>query len=281
MKNYFLIICLCFFALSCRKDKTVVVDNQTTSSQDNNISENVFADIKKVVEEAATDEGKSAKNVAYSFGACATVSTTPAWTDTVNWPKTMTIDFGTTNCTDSYGINRRGKLIVTVTGRYIDSGTVLTVQPQNYYVNDYLVEGTKTLTNLGRNANNHLTYQVVVTNGKVTFPDGQYTTWNSTRTNEWIEGDTTSWFSNGLAGVCDDVYLITGSASGVNRRGLNYTVTITTPLRKEICCRWLVSGVLKVSPSGLPDRIIDFGNGTCDNKATVTINGNSFEIPMI
>ena len=284
MKNIKLItllfISLYFMISSCKKDETVVIDSSTTSCKDNSTAENLFADMKNVVEEAVSDEGQSNKTGTYSFGACATVSITPAWIDTLTWPKVMTIDFGTTNCTSVYGINRRGKLIITITDRYRNTGSVLTVQPQDYYINDIKVEGTITITNNGLNANNNLEFTVDVVNGKLTYTDLSVTTWISTRTNEWIEGDSTTYFSNGLAGICDDVYLITGTASGVNRNGLAYSVSITSPLRKEICCRWVVSGTLDLIPSGLATRTVDFGSGTCDGNATVTINGNVFNVIM-
>jgi hypothetical protein len=267
--------------IACNKENnTTVIDNRTTASRDNATSENMFADVKKVVEEAADDQGKTSKNKSgYTFGTCATVSVSPAWLDP-NWPKVMEIDFGSTNCTGNYGVNRRGKLVVTLTGPYRDQGSILTIQPQDYYVNDIKVEGTKTITNNGLNSNNNLEFTVDVVNGKITYTDSTFTTWTSTRTNEWVEGDTTTLFTHGFAGVCDDVYLITGAANGVDKKGKPYTVTITTPLRKEICCRWLVSGVLEVVPDGLATRVVDFGNGTCDNSATITINGNTFIIPM-
>lgn len=280
-----LTIALSFF--SCKRDgEDTIIDNKVTASRDNANAENMFDDIKKVVQEAADDEGQSNKmgnnpnKTGYTFGSCATVSISPAWGDTT-WPKVMEIDFGTVNCTGIYGINRRGKLVVTLTGRYRDVGTTLTIQPQNYYVNDIKVEGTKTISNDGYNTSNHLEFSVNVVNGKLIYPSGGVATWATTRINEWIEGDSTSLFSDGFPGICDDVYLIRGIASGVDQGGNSYTVTITSPLRKEICCRWLVSGTLKIVPNGLDSRIVDFGTGACDNQATVTINNNTFNIPML
>ena len=268
---------------SCRKDKDVDVDSSTQSSTDNGAAENIFLDIKKVVEEAADDEGQTAKfgNIgkSYTFGACATVNTIPAWSNQT-FPKTMTIDFGTTNCTGYNGVNRRGKIIVTITDHYRNAGSVLTVQPQNLYINDVRVDGTKSLTNNGYNSNNHLEYTVQVSNGMLTYTDGTTLTWNTTRTNEWIAGDSTTLFTHGIPGICDDVYLISGSATGVNRNGLYYTVNITSPLRKEICCRWVVSGTLDIIPQGFATRTVDFGAGACDNNATVTINGNTYNVNM-
>lgn len=269
---------------SCKKDEKeeeIEVNNETTAAQDNALAQNMFDDVKKVVEQAADDEGNSTSKTGYFFGTCASVTINPNWIDSTQyWPKTMTIDFGTSNCTGNDGINRRGILTVTLTDRYRNAGSVLTVQPQNYFVNDHQIEGTKTITNNGRNSSNNLSFTVQVSNAKITFPTGGYTTWNSTRTNEWIAGESTTWFANGLSGICDDVYLITGSASGVNRNGLSYSVNITSPLRKELCCRWIVSGSLDIVPSGLLTRSVNFGTGNCDATATVTIAGNTFTVIM-
>ena len=284
LKYTSIIMLLIVIISSCRKDKKTI-DLDTFSSQDNSTAENLFADIKKVVEEVANDEGESNKSLnnksnKYSFGSCATVSVSPAWTDTASWPKVITIDFGTSNCTGYYGVKRRGIITVSLTGRYRDPGSVLTVQLNNYYVNDYKVEGTKTLTNNGRNSNNNLSYSVSVSNGKITDLNGKSIEWTSSYTSEWIEGESTTLFTNGLSGLCDDVYLITGSGNGVNRNGVAFSATITSPLRKEICCRWIVSGSYEVAPSGLSKRTVDFGSGTCDNDASVTINGNTYNFKM-
>ena len=115
--------------------EVVELDNSTVSSTDNSAAENLFADMKKVVEEAADDEGQSGKKASYTFGSCASVSTTPAWTSPT-FPKIMEIDFGPTNCFGANGVNRRGKLVITLTDHFRDSGSVLTVQPQNYFIND-------------------------------------------------------------------------------------------------------------------------------------------------
>jgi hypothetical protein len=51
-------------------------------------------------------------------------------------------------------------------------------------------------------------------------------------------------------------------------------------LVKKGDCKWIVSGQFEIVPEGLSARSVDFGDGTCDNKAKVTINGNVFEIVM-
>ena len=156
------------------------------------------------------------------------------------------------------------------TGAYRDSATIITHTFDKYFVDDYQVTGLKTVTNNGHNANGHLSFTVDV-DAVVYKPNGDSITWKSNRVNEWIEGENTYlWW--------DDVYLISGDAEGVSASGISYILEITTPLRKEIGYKHIVSGVLEITPNGKFTRIIDYGDGTRDNKATVTINGATFNI---
>lgn len=260
---------------SCKKEKDDPPANEVeiTSASDNSTAENLFADVFKVVDESAKQTSELNKTGSM-LDTCATI--TVQILDTVaGWPIRITIDFGT-GCTSLIdGRTRKGVIVAEFTGRYRDPGTVITITPQNYYVNNYKVEGSKTITNDGYNVDSNLTFTVVVTGGKITSPTGDVFTWQSNRTNEWIEGDDTPW-----PNICDDVYLITGTASGVNRKGTAFTVTITTELRKEICCRHIVSGVLEIVPAGLAARVIDYGTGACDGNITVTVNGRTFNVVL-
>jgi hypothetical protein len=51
-----------------------------------------------------------------------------------------------------------------------------------------------------------------------------------------------------------------------------------TPLRIELACRFIVSGTIEMRPQDRPVRLLDYGNGDCDNVATVTINGETYTI---
>ena len=158
--------------------------------------------------------------------------------------------------------------------RYRDVGTVITVTLDNYHVDDYHVTGTKTITNNGTNAFGNLYYTVVVSGASITHPTGSWTsTWESTRTREWTAGEST------LVHF-DDEYMITGTASGVNRQGNNYNLTITSPLKVEFDCSWITQGELELEPDGKPTRYIDYGSGACDNNVNVMVNGNTFTFQM-
>ncbi|MEO8066767.1 MAG: hypothetical protein ABI599_03630 [Flavobacteriales bacterium] len=245
---------------ACRKDKDEPLNNDYTSALDNSIGEALFNDVLSQSDAAAKDNGLRA-----SLDGC--VDTVII--DLNAMPHTMLVSFGNTNCVGTDGRSRRGSILVTFTGAYADQGTVITITPQNYYVNDYKVQGTKTVTNMGPDQNGHTYFNVTVA-GSITAPDNSWTsTHNANRVRTWLEGEDTG-------NPYDDVYLITGSGNGVNRNGLAYTLAITQALRIEIGCPYIVSGKLDIVPQGLAVRSVDFGNGGCDDDLSVTVNGNTY-----
>lgn len=256
---------LCLLALaSCRKEEDTPLDLDITSASDNAKAEDYFTDMLRAVDDAAESNG-----LRDTDDACAPVVTI----DTIAVPHTMAIDFGPVNCTAANGRTRRGVINVTFTGRYRDPGTVITITPQGYHVNDHLVQGTKTVTNLGLNGDGDPYFSVSV-NGSVTAPDGSWTaTHQAQRIRTWTAGDDTMT-------PLDDVYLITGSGSGVNRNGTPYTVSITQALRVAVSCPWITAGSVQVVPDGRPARLIDWGAGACDGTFTVTVNGTSYTITV-
>lgn len=246
---------------ACRKDKDDDLDLDYTSANDNAKADDAFSDIMSQVDKAVTDNGlRDLCDATVTF-------------DTTSTPRTITLDFGTVNCTAPNGRLRRGRILVAYTGRYRDQGTVITITPENYYVNNNLVLGTKTVTNMGPDANGNLYFTVVV-NGSLTAGDGSWTaTHTAARTRTWVAGSNTPDWS-------DDVYLITGGGSGVNRNGVAYTVSITNALRVAMNCAFITQGTVQITPTGRPARTIDYGNGTCDGTFTVTVNGQTFTVTI-
>lgn len=242
-------------------------DQSVYESTDNALAELAFNDLFAIANEASlTTQGIRSTNLP----SCAMVTA-----DTTANPMILLIDFGTVNCVCPDLRTRRGKIFCTFTGKYRDSLTVITITPQDYYLDDYKIEGTKTITNKGHNSSGNLWYTVNVQNAKITEPGGTWNvTWNSSRVREWIAGEST------LTTFTDDVYLITGTANGVNRRGNAFSATITDALRIELICSWIVSGKMTISPDNLNPRYVDFGSGACDNDATVTVNGYVYNIEM-
>ena len=259
------------FITSCRKNEDK--DNDTAVAGDHSLAESAFNDVNNIADEAASGSLSSyltpnnTDEKAF-FSACATITN-----DTTVTPKMLTIDFGATNCLCSDGRNRRGKINVAYTGQYRDSASTHTITFTNYFVNDNQLTGTKTVTNNGHNAAGHLVYTIQVNGSVIKANGGGTVSWTSSRQRTWFAGESTpAWNA--------DSYYITGTGNGTSAAGNFFTANIVQALRRDMSCRNIVAGQLAITPNGKATRYINFGTGTCDNDATVTINGNVYNITL-
>lgn len=252
------------------------VDYQLLAT-DANVSESINSDTYRIVDQESRsgnyseDIGKTSLGVVQWVSSVDTCAIVTLNTNGGNFPMTLTIDFGS-GCTDSYGVQRKGKVIGVFTGFYTSAGTTVTVTFDNYFVNNHEVGGTKLITNQGRNAQQKLAYSVVDNNGTITKPDGGIITWESTRTHVWAEGESTP-----LA-ICDDVYDITGTASGEISDGTPYGIRTETPVRKNVCCPYLTEGIVTYTVDGTDIATIDYGGGNCDALGNLTFNGQTIVV---
>lgn len=269
------------FALNSCKKTAKTVDKDVSVATDNSLGDAIYNDVQNISDQAAKgqltfymsisglDEKEEVKNLeANAKISCATITH-----DSISNPKTLTIDFGNTNCLCNDGKYRKGQINVSYNGKYRDPGSVHSISFTNYFVNDNQVLGSKTVTNNGVNGNGNLTFSIVVDGTIKKANNGGSIIWKSNRTREWLSGSNTStWY--------DDVYSITGNGSGMSAKGVSYTTKITTPLRRALNCHWFDSGVIEVNPANLPVRVIDYGSGSCDNNVNVTINGVTYPITI-
>jgi hypothetical protein len=281
MKNYLSISFISFSLLAiifagCQKTETY----DAIPEQDNAMAENESNHVIQAVNTTATGAGLmgSSEDVRDPQGflpACATVTI-----DTIDALRTITIDFGTSPCLCSDWDNRyrEGKIMATWTGAYRDSGTVITIVTQDYFqgvlptqMNSFAY--SKTVTNMGHNDNGNLHYAINVSEALITLWSGETITWTSQRDREWTAGEPTLL-------IFDDVYSITGSASGVDRNGDPFTVNITNPLIVKLSCPWITQGTLEITRGTNPTSTLDYGDGTCDDIASVTFNGNTITFHM-
>ena len=249
---------------SCRRDRWEQSDSDIAA--DNSLAEGIAEDAFKQADDAVENDFSAFKGEDNESlnGPCATITH-----DSLN--KKVTIDFGSSNCLCNDGKQRRGKIIITYTGKKRMPNSTLSVVTDGYYVNDHKVELDKVITNLGRNANGNIQWRTVVKSAKVTLANnGGSISWACDRTHTWLKGEATPRF------LADDQYEISGTASGINAKGVSYTANLTTPILLDFGCNQarLVKGVLEITPAGKTARIIDYGNGTCDNQATITV-GNT------
>ncbi len=255
---------------SCNKSNNPQTANLNVAVDDA-FAESTFDNVSGLTDEAydlSTYSFKSTEGRVY-LSDCATVTL-----DTTVFPRTLTIDFGSENCLCNDGKYRRGKIIVTFTGRYRAAGTIITTTFKDFFVNDNQLEGTKVVTNQGLNNSGHM-YWTMDTDGKITLANDSGTIqWNSQRQREWFAGYDTP------RNRWDDIYMLTGSANGTRLNGLSWTRTITKPLEHKLSCRFIVSGTMNIKPEGYAERILDFGDGECDNLATITVDGKTKTIHL-
>lgn len=274
--NPLVLIAFAYMAItSCKKENTNDQESSATEvSKDNAQAENIFDDVAQQVDETAMRS-------VYLDPLTTLTTTTGCPTVTIDhpnsttWPKVVTIDYGTSNCINTNGVSRRGQIIATFSGPYRATGTVISISFDNYFVNDNHVEGLKTIANAGLNTSGQMFWNINVQNAKITRTDSSYVTWNSKRVRTWIAGQAT----NGVR--ADDVFEISGGATGSNSNGNSFIATITSPLYIALNCRWIESGVISLTSSNRPARTIDFGTaGNCDDEATVFVNNKSYQITL-
>jgi hypothetical protein len=256
---------------SCRKDKTAAIDEiETTFELSGNqaIADNLTQDDADIMEESSARNGFlgtglcSLQNTMNWIGACATVTVTG------NFPsKNIKIDFGT-GCTNANGVIRKGIINIVLTDSLYKTGSMATLTFDNYYVNGYKKEGTVKRTNTTIIGSGTRSHNRLILDGKITAPNGNY----------WLHTcniDVTQ--TAGLITPCDitdDIYNLTGTRTTTNATGKSRTSTTQTPLQKKTNCANIDQGILKVQgPNHF--ALIDFGNGNCDNQATISIDGRT------
>jgi hypothetical protein len=260
---------------ACKRDKTNNVtttgDEDTYYAEDQARMDQTYDDAQNIGDQAyATGsvelKGGDDDNI---LGGCAVITH-----DTISTPRKITINFGTTNCTCKDGRTRRGKIIISYTGKYRDSGSVHSIAFDGYFVNDNAVLGGRTVTNMGKNSNSQ-TYFNISVNGMIILTTGDTISHVASRVRTWTAGENT------LA-LSDDEYTITGNGTNTRRSGKVVNYAINTPLVVALNCRWIKQGSIDFTPSGATSvkRTIDFGSGICDDQATVTVGTKTKTITL-
>jgi len=262
---------LVFFTLfiftftSCENDDNITnTEDAVKTTEDAALAEAMFDDAFNQAEVYENSTNKDA-----SVDDCYPVITIE-YPEGTPFPRIVTIDFGAGDCMTTDSVVRSGKIIVETTAFFLEEGSKRIVTFEEFTVNGYQIDGTHIITNMGKNDAGNWVRRTEI-DGSVTTPEGQVITRVSTRDREWIEGIETPFF------FWDDVFSITGNAIGVNRDGVAYSSEITIPLIKARNCRWVQEGEITITTED-GTAVINYGDGTCDNVATVTVNGEEQEI---
>jgi hypothetical protein len=259
---------LFLFAACEKKESEPDPELETTFklTEDQAVSEGIDDDANVVFFEAAANGGLIGHRTTEVFQStnilsCATVTITPQ----NSFPRTIVIDFGT-GCTSADGISRKGKINITLSDSVHHPGATAVMTFDNYYTVGFKVEGTITWTNTS--TSNGISWTRQITNGRVTEPLGGY---------YWLHEGTKNVVQTAGAdtplNLLDDVYSVTGSHTVTNPAGKTRTVTILEALEKKTICHNVSKGKMKIQAQS-HFAILDYGDGTCDNIATITIDGN-------
>jgi len=251
---------------ACQKSETSdpVIDTVQDDDQSTALLDNVQAEADEVA--TMSTAAKSSAEFALMAGGSGTRTIVKSFSgDTII--RTITYaDYINPNAAN--GHIKNGTIIVKVLGGPAQATFVKITTLQNFNIDGIKIEGKRVVTKTADHQFND-----VLTGGKVTFTDNTFITRNADHTRTWTAGYDTP------LDITDDTYTFEGTASGTNRKGKSYTRTITNPLVIEATCRWIVEGTFEIV-ADTKTAILDYGTGTCDNNATLTINGKTYDITL-
>lgn len=256
--------------ISCNSDEEMIVNSEQIEAEDVSSSEEVdsaIEEINNIVEQAYVEEESglvsSRNNYSSFFPECLTKTVV-----TTDDSKIVTLDF-------SDGCIVRGHFISGILTMSYEKDTTLntktiSVQFDEFRVDYKLIEGSYSIVRVRENDNGNPQSTVTI-DIEVNWDNGGFASREGVKIREWVEGVGTGVWS-------DNVYLITGYWNAVLRNGNELSAEVTTALRRELVCRFFVSGVVELQKN---DRTgsLDFGDGECDNEAILTLeNGNEIVI---
>lgn len=179
----------------------------------------------------------------------------------------ITLDFGL-GCELNNGNIVSGKIHISYGP--IQNGTrTINYSFEDFIFNDKGIEGGGTIFREHSNAigNPQSTFHKNIV---VTFPEGLVATVDGTRDREWVEGV-------GSGTWMDNVYLVTGNWTIEFSTGHSRSALVTEALRREATCHYFVSGLLEITRNETTG-VLNYGDGTCDNIAILTVNGKEYII---
>ena len=266
-KIFLLGACLSLLTIGCNKDDDNTPKGSLNAEEvsNNNQLNNISDDVTQIAEQESDESvsGRPAGGDAF-LSNCASVNDVVTGNTVVR-----TIDFGTANCMLWSHNYVRGKIILTFNNDYSATSRTISYAFDNFYHNDRHIEGNRTvirtiLANGHPQAAISLDMTVTLVNGNVYHRTGN-------RVREFYEGYGTPGFFG------DNKFRITGSWQTTFPNGTVHDAVITSPGIIDWGCQYyLTQGTLSITrQSDSATAVFDYGDGTCDNHATVSFNGGT------
>ncbi len=261
------LIAALLFLNSCKKEETIidktssdtVLDNGTLS---NIAGSNLVTKLQKVLPALISrSKGSFKDNQLIGEMDCATVTI-----DSSSNPYIAHISFGPGGCTGSDGVHYSGHITATFNNEdFANSGDSIQFNFTNFYQDTLIINGVMTMINTGVNGNGNPTQSLSSNFQTNIISDGLYFNGANNFSMEFIERDSTI--------TSDNQVRYTGAGSAITGTGVRVTQTISTPALMTECSDHFVSGTVLFQSPSYRDRIMDYGSGTCDSKATITSGG--------
>jgi hypothetical protein len=273
------------FAFGCRKKETVDVDNETQSAVDNAVADQEYAAIVPATQGHAINTkgtGASGKFMAgASVAPCDTLywlNRTSADTNVVNgkYVNAPVYELNLANtCGNSFtdGKIRTGKWNIRITGPLKNAGSQMIIKLINHKASNISYScDSMVITTVSSNTL-FTKFNVKLINGVCQ---------NSNWTIKYSYDRTITSYAKGNPTGTIPLTEVFGTSNGTNRQGRNFSVNIPegTPLVKYKNCEFIGKGKLSLIPEEYKERIVDFGDGTCDDNATYTVNGTTVSFKL-
>jgi hypothetical protein len=288
MKSFFssaaCVVLLSMLTISCEKENENLTPAHTAATVEEATIDAYFQDMDALaavsVDAPSDDEysgGRTSGTITiddHRFNCDGVVVTIdPHASSTIEHPLgVIIVDFGTEGCSDLWGNIRKGKLFFYYDGWRHQSGSTVITMPDNYFVNGIELKGTRTSTNITASQGDPLKFNVILEGGEAVFPDNVAVTRESDITWSWIREANPA---------LDKLIIHTNStANGHTRSGLAYAVSLPEQLEYNRSCGIAVSGIKKYVLDGETEITVDYGDGDCDSKVNVSLNGVTREVTI-
>ena len=251
--NIFIVIALIISFMSCKDENVIQSVNQQNlqSSHDYILFEKNLLDIEREIEHALIATGTTKNLPMY-------ISLNTDSTD----QDTLIINFGEENYLH-LGHLKRGEIISIYNKFIYNSNAQITTTFNNFYINNNLIQGKMQLKNNGSNQNGFQEFALTVdsmsmytNNGSIDISSGNYI-------KELVSGNNTQYQ------YLDNIYKLTGNAQGNSSNNNNFSIEISDSLNINLSCFEssscvITGGTSKLTTDGYEDRIINYGDNTCD-----------------
>jgi len=246
------------------------VDNETQSVVDYAIADQEFAAIIPAVYQSLLVTKGTGAQTGFPLLSCDTLTYLSGDTTDFDPNPVYSLNVSNTSCSLIIpdGKVRAGKITIRLTGKIRMPGSQMVLKLYDYgasgisYSCDSLVLSTR------ESVASYASFGVKLVNGLC--KTGPYSI-------KYKFDRIFTVYPAGDAAGSDAVVYMYGDGSGTNRQGKNFSTNTVqgTSLVKHKTCKYIDKGIMELTPEGFKTRMINFGDGNCDDEATFTVNENT------